>query len=702
MSKAFQGSEWIWNREAQVKNEYSDFLAVFRAEEGEGVLRIAVETSYAVWLNGTFVGFGQYCDFPERKVYDSYTVNLRAGENRVAITAYAQNESTQTYVADTPSLIFEIVQGDKIVASSGENTLSRRSPAYFSGDMYKFTGQLGYAFRYYGDKNDGFTADGYKPGADFAASVKKSASRNFAPRGIARLALKDCVPAEIITQGVFIYRKGEENAAYAMQSAFLSHRELKTLAPFDYKVKFPVQEGIRFRSEEGDGIYFVVDLQEEQSGVFHIRLSAAPGTKIDVGFGEHLDDLRVRSTISTRCFAFEITAGEGITDYTAYLKRIGCRYLQLFVHGGDCCVYECSVKPTVYEVNVLPKEIGNPLRKKIYEVGIRTLRMCMHEHYEDCPWREQALYTFDSRIQMLCGYTAFEEYAMPRDSLLLMGRSLRKDGHLELCAPCRMPLTIPMFSLTYIQQIAEYVQYSGDVSLAEETFGICQKILETFLANAGKNGLIQAFRETYYWNFYEWSDGMDGPLGRQEKLGERYDAALNAFMVIALRSFRDICAVLRREYPAEYEAACSQISRATHEVFYDAKSGLYYNYLENGKKSVLSEFTNSVLLYAGIIPEDKRENVIDKILFHKPADMVGMTLSPMIYKYDAILRENKEKYLKAVLQDIDEIWGRMLYKGATTFWETQKGADDFYFAGSLCHGWSALPIHVYNTYGWEA
>ena len=40
----------------------------------------------------------------------------------------------------------------------------------------------------------------------------------------------------------------------------------------------------------------------------------------------------------------------------------------------------------------------------------------------------------------------------------------------------------------------------------------------------------------------------------------------------------------------------------------------------------------------------------------------------------------------------------MLFSGATSFWETAAGADDFGKAGSLCHGWSAIPIYFYYRY----
>jgi hypothetical protein len=58
----------------------------------------------------------------------------------------------------------------------------------------------------------------------------------------------------------------------------------------------------------------------------------------------------------------------------------------------------------------------------------------MHEHYEDCPWREQALYTMDSRNQMLCGYYAFREFDFPKASIRLMAQSIREDNLLELCS----------------------------------------------------------------------------------------------------------------------------------------------------------------------------------------------------------------------------------------------------------------------------
>lgn len=59
-----------------------------------------------------------------------------------------------------------------------------------------------------------------------------------------------------------------------------------------------------------------------------------------------------------------------------------------------------------------------------------------------------------------------------------------------------------------------------------------------------------------------------------------------------------------------------------------------------------------------------------------------------LFKYEALFSEKEW-----VKENIADIWGDMLFKGATSFWETEKGGYDFENAGSLCHGWSALPVY---------
>ena len=86
-----------------------------------------------------------------------------------------------------------------------------------------------------------------------------------------------------------------------------------------------------------------------------------------------------------------------------------------------------------------------------------------------------------------------------------------------------------------------------------------------------------------------------------------------------------------------------------------------------------------------------------KTLADPQNDWVKTTLSHYIYKIDALMQE-PDIYYPVIHQQILDQWGQMLFSGATTFWETMDGGDGFSKAGSLCHGWSAIPVYFWHRY----
>lgn len=73
------------------------------------------------------------------------------------------------------------------------------------------------------------------------------------------------------------------------------------------------------------------------------------------------------------------------------------------------------------------------------------------------------------------------------------------------------------------------------------------------------------------------------------------------------------------------------------------------------------------------------------------------SLSLKCFMYDALLKTSAE-YKDYILEDIRKKYGHMLSCGATAAWETIDGAVAFGNAGSLCHGWSAMPIYYYHKF----
>ena len=94
-------------------------------------------------------------------------------------------------------------------------------------------------------------------------------------------------------------------------------------------------------------------------------------------------------------------------------------------------------------------------------------------------------------------------------------------------------------------------------------------------------------------------------------------------------------------------------------------------------------------LNAGIVPKTVVPRVLSTLRARR---FLPMTLSSLLYLVKALMPLNPSAR-GLVSESIARYWEPMICAGATSFWETQYGGDDFGQAGSLCHGWSALPVY---------
>ena len=105
-----------------------------------------------------------------------------------------------------------------------------------------------------------------------------------------------------------------------------------------------------------------------------------------------------------------------------------------------------------------------------------------------------------------------------------------------------------------------------------------------------------------------------------------------------------------------------------------------------------SQLGNSFAILIGFGGKELAERIIhDKSL-------IQVTLSMNTFYYDALLKV-EPSYKAFIVNDMRKKYGNMLKQGATTFWETEKGWEDFGGAGSLCHGWSAIPVYYLSLLG---
>lgn len=705
------GASWVWcARSEDVVNQYVQFRHEFTLNDTLSAyarLLISVDTEYAVWLNGKFVDSGQYCDYPGKKTFDELDVTemLIEGKNVLCILGYYQNESSSRYIKDKPGLIYCLDASNTSILS-GEGTYCRQDPCYASGAVPWITRQLGFTFEY----NAGMTDEWLFPSYEIDDSWRQCEVLNdyqvtLQKRPVQKLKIKRGVKSSIATQGVLMrIHDSKKTVAQIMQDDFLSVRLTGEIFEGQFSSCLPSTEGIRIKDtlfERFDGVYLVIDLGREECGFLQLDLEASEGTIVDIAYGEHLDDLRVRAFVEGRNFASRYICSEGRQEFTHYFQKFGGRYIQLHILSARCGIvlFYAGMKPAEYPVEHKGRfEISDELHTKIYETSVRTLELCMHEHYEDCPWREQSFYSMDALNQALCGYYCFGDYDFAEASLRLLGDGLRDDGYLELCAPARVHVTIPGYSMLWIVALKDFLIYSGRVQMIKDVMPKVHSMLVTYVENIW-DGLMVSPQGRRYWNFYEWVPGLDGQTqsGFENLTIERRDAPLNLYLCMALDSAEYLASHCGDVEKARfYRYWSDEIRNGFHRCFWNGEKKLYRTYLDGEYQEHYAELTQSLAIYAGVCPKHIAP-MLRQQLARKDNGMVKMTLSTMLYKFEALFGES-DKYSAMVFRSIGEIWGSMLFKGATSFWETINGADDFGRAGSLCHGWSAIPAYFYYAY----
>ena len=375
--KRFEYAKWICCNDEPYADEYGEFYSSFSYGGGEISVSISSDSNYALYLNGILASFGQYADYPYDKVYDTIDLTpfCHIGENHLAIIVwYYGIGTTSVYYPGNAGLIFDVVCDGISVCNSSEHTLSRLSRAYRSHRKKIMTGQMGLSFFY-----DAVKEDNWKTGKldGFSESVVVDQNLPLRPRPIEKLCLNPSV------KGNLLKKRSETDVIFDL------------------------------------GIHTV--------GFLQIEADSDEEQILTVSYAEHLTDGKVQRKIGSRDFSVEVRIKKGRTIYMNPFRRLAAVYIEVQSEKSLNDI-QISIVPTMYPVKEKKRPVLSKIQSEIYDISVRTLKHCMHEHYEDCPWREQALYCMDSRNQMLFGYYAFGETRFPRANLELISKDDRKDG----------------------------------------------------------------------------------------------------------------------------------------------------------------------------------------------------------------------------------------------------------------------------------
>ncbi|MCL2478627.1 MAG: hypothetical protein FWF22_03940 [Treponema sp.] len=260
----------------------------------------------------------------------------------------------------------------------------------------------------------------------------------------------------------------------------------------------------------------LLDLGRLTTSFVELPVSGGKGAKISIGyaesFGRQSEDVWIekgdRADFTGEFLGvFDIYhPGGGKEVYKPFWFRT-FRFIMIEVQTG-AAVCEISIPlltETRYplEDKVQFESKASPWLKDVWEISLRTLQLCIHETYEDCPFYEQLQYAMDTRLEILYTYAISNDTSMAGRTIYDFHSSLLPEGITQSRFPSIFPQVIPLFSLYWVLMLKDYYMETGDLEYIRGFRHTMGGILDWFENRKREHGLVEGLD---YWEFVDWSD----------------------------------------------------------------------------------------------------------------------------------------------------------------------------------------------------
>ncbi|WEV66168.1 alpha-L-rhamnosidase C-terminal domain-containing protein [Bifidobacterium sp. ESL0764] len=459
--------------------------------------------------------------------------------------------------------------------------------------------------------------------------------------------------------------------------------------------------------EPGTVKEFVVDAGELMTGYLKLALTGGAGSRIDIlqseGYvkyaPEHpsaFEDQPVKGdrTDSEHGVLAGYTdtyhpTGRGTTSepeiYEPFWLRT-FRFVRLKVTAGKkpVTIVRFDYRQTEYPldatttVNIQDKTLNN-----IWDMSLRTLRRCMHETYEDCPFYEQLQYIMDSRTEILYTYAVSADDRLARQAIEAFSNAKQAEGLLNASWPNNTRNVIPGYSLYFVGILYDHMMYFDDTELLKKHMPLVDDILGYFHDRLTKDGIVGKVggidAPDPCWSFIDWTSEwnktrgvptaiLDGPLTMESLL---YIMALQyaskIYKHLGDQGKAETCA---RE-ASDIQKAVNLLCRDAHGMYTDGPS--------------CSDISQHCQVFAALTHtsdiEQSRKNVMTTL--EDPKHYAQCSIAMAYYLFRAL----EELDLYDETSTLWTPWQKMLSNHMTTC------AEDDLKQRSDCHAWGALALY---------
>ncbi|MGF1447863.1 MAG: alpha-L-rhamnosidase C-terminal domain-containing protein [Opitutales bacterium] len=316
----------------------------------------------------------------------------------------------------------------------------------------------------------------------------------------------------------------------------------------------------------------------------------------------------------------------------------------------------------------------DPWIQPIRKIARRGLEMCSHETYMDCPFYEQLMYVFDTRLEVLTTYASTRDERLPRRAIEVFDTSRRRHAG-AACSrfPSREDQLIPMFCLAWTWMLGDHLLWRDDPDWLRQFIPGARTTHDWFERFENADGLLENLPG---WPYGDWVAGWK--RGVPASAIDGISAIMNLLYVYSLRHLAWLETHLGDPArTAVWQAKADRLAAVVQQRYYDADRGLF---ADDDTRESWSQQAQIWAVLGGVVVGEAAGELLDRTLADASLWPASFFFRSLLF--DALVQTDRGG------QIIDQLgaWRAMVETGARTGFEHQEPTR------SDCHAWSSHPL----------
>ncbi len=322
---------------------------------------------------------------------------------------------------------------------------------------------------------------------------------------------------------------------------------------------------------------------------------------------------------------------------------------------------------------------SDPLHRKMWDMSWRTVRLCTHETFEDCPYYEQMQYAGDSQVvSLVAGYVS-GDWSLTKQAILHFDWSRDYEGIPKSRYPSMVPQKIPSWSILWVVMVSDYYLHTADRETTEQCLEGISTTLRWFEKYLNQSYLLERLP---YWTVVDWVKEWKHPSGCPPGAAGGVTALISLQYAYALARAAGLFGEFGRENEAHHFMNIR--NKIIEEVRRSCWSEEHKLYRDRPGYNEFSELGNAWAILSEAATAQQAKAITSQIGTNPI--IAQSTLYGRFYVFRAL---SKAGSYDDVVPRLFTMWHNMMYTDLTTW------PEDPYFARSYCHAWSSTPIYEF-------